>query len=229
MSSERRLFSEDPSQRKLSLPWGRTVEMCWRNLKNRRGRFLLVFLSIAVVVAFFVSTLSYHRLLEELRGRDDVHTRAVLERGGVLSHDPDADRKHRDQMVWLLVLSGMLCFVGVMNTMYMSVTERYREIGTLKCLGALDSFVVRLFLLESVFIGAVGSALGALGGFLLTLFQIGVTLEFGLIGVGQVMRTLAQTAPSAFAGGTALTVLAAIYPTIAAARMKPVDAMRVEV
>ncbi len=229
MSSEHRLFSEDPSQRKLSLPWGRTVEMCWRNLKNRRGRFLLVFLSIAVVVAFFVSTLSYHRLLEELRGRDDVHTRAVLERGGVLSHNPEADRKHRDQMVWLLVLSGMLCFVGVMNTMYMSVTERYREIGTLKCLGALDSFVVRLFLLESVFIGAVGSALGALGGFLLTLFQIGVTLEFGLIGVGHVMRTLAQTAPPAFAGGTALTVLAAIYPTIAAARMKPVDAMRVEV
>ena len=229
MSSDRRLFSEDSSQRKLSLPWGRTVEMCWRNLKNRRGRFLLVFLSIAVVVAFFVSTLSYHRLLEELRGRDDVHTRAVLERGGVLSHDPDADRKHRDQMVWLLVLSGMLCFVGVMNTMYMSVTERYREIGTLKCLGALDSFVVRLFLLESVFIGAVGSALGALGGFLLTLFQIGVTLEFGLIGAGQVMRTLAQTGPPAFAGGTALTVLAAIYPTIAAARMKPVDAMRVEV
>jgi len=90
MSSDRRLFSEDSSQRKLSLPWGRTVEMCWRNLKNRRGRFLLVFLSIAVVVAFFVSTLSYHRLLEELRGRDDVHTRAVLERGGVLSHDPDA-------------------------------------------------------------------------------------------------------------------------------------------
>jgi len=116
-----------------------------------------------------------------------------------------------------------------MNTMYMSVTERYREIGTLKCLGALDSFVVRLFLLESVFIGAVGSALGALGGFLLTLFQIGVTLEFGLIGAGQVMRTLAQTGPPAFAGGTALTVLAAIYPTIAAARMKPVDAMRVEV
>lgn len=229
MSSERRVFSEDLSQRKLSLPWGRTVEMCWRNLKNRRGRFLLVFLSIAVVVAFFVSTLSYHRLLEELRGRDDVHTRAVLERGGVLSHDPDADRKHRDQMVWLLVLSGMLCFVGVMNTMYMSVTERYREIGTLKCLGALDSFVVRLFLLESVFIGAVGSALGALGGFLLTLFQIGVTLEFGLIGVGQVMQTFAQTAPPAFAGGTVLTVLAAIYPTIAAARMKPVDAMRVEV
>ncbi len=222
-------FAEDTSTRKLMLPWSRAIEICWRNVLNRRGRFLLIFISIGVVVAFFVSTLAYQTVLAELRRSEEVPVRAALERANLITHDEDAERNQRDRTIWLLTLSGMLCFVGVCNTMYMSVSERFREIGTLKCLGALDGFIIRLFLIESVFVGVVGSALGAVVGCLLMLLQLMMVLELEYISAGLLFRTLALSVPLAVLSGTALTVMAAVYPTRAAAKMKPVDAMRVEV
>jgi ABC-type antimicrobial peptide transport system permease subunit len=82
---------------------------------------------------------------------------------------------------------------------------------------------------EGFFVGLVGSALGALGGFLLTLAQVGLNIGFDLLSPAAVFGTLAFSLPVAVAGGTALTVLAAVYPTLTAAKMKPVDAMRTEV
>lgn len=207
----------------------RGFKMCWENLKNRRGRFLLVFASIAVVVAFFVNTMAYQRLLFNLRSHADISTKAALERAGLWSNNPDAEKAQHDRMIWLLTLSGMLCFVGVTNTMFMSVTERYREIGTLKCLGALNSFVVRLFLIESLFVGITGSVIGSMAGLLLTLIQAGLAIPFRHLSGAAVFDSLALTVPLAIAGGTLLTMLAAIYPTMEAARMRPVDAMRAEV
>ena len=51
--------------------------------------------------------------------------------------------------------------------MLMSVTERFREIGTMKCLGALDGFIVKLFLIESLFQGMAGTVMGVLLGLVL--------------------------------------------------------------
>jgi len=226
--SQSAIFGEMAAGR-LALPWGRTIEMCWQSLKNRRGRFLLVFISIAVVVALFVSTLSCNSMLRDLRTGADVPTKAALERAGLWSNNPEGDAKQDEQMVLLLVLSGLLCFVGVTNTIFMSVTERYREIGTLKCLGALNSFVVRLFMIESAFIGIVGSLMGMLAGFVLTCIQIGLTVGFYLLPAATIIKALALAGPLSVLGGTLLTLSAAIYPAMVAARMKPVDAMRVEV
>lgn len=223
------MLDRRPARGELVLPWPRTFEMCWKNIRIRLGRFALVFLSLAVVVAFFVSTLTVHGIVNALRGSTDVHTRAVLERAGVLSHHPDAEKTERDQMIWMLALSGMLCFAVVVNTMLMSVTERYREIGTLKCLGAMDRFVVRLFLVESIFVGLVASVFGTLLGFLLSVVQLAVTLELSFLADRATVETLAIATPLGIAGGTLLTVLASVYPTWKAARMRPVDAMRTEI
>jgi putative ABC transport system permease protein len=46
---------------------------------------------------------------------------------------------------WIIILSLLVCVVGIVNAQLMAVTERFREIGTMKCLGALDRFVLRLF------------------------------------------------------------------------------------
>jgi len=117
--------------------------------------------------------------------------------------------------------------VGIANAMLMSVAERYREIGTMKCLGALDSFIIRLFLLESVFQGTAGTAVGVVLGFLLiwgyTWFSYGwVTMQTfpaaGILKYGLL----------AFVLGFGLSVLGAILPALRAAKMQPVDAMRVE-
>ena len=55
----------------------------------------------------------------------------------------------RLQRRWVVGLALLVAFVGIVNAMLMSVTERFREIGTMKCLGALDGFIVKLFVIES--------------------------------------------------------------------------------
>src|SRR5207302_1137563 len=79
------------------------------------------------------------------------------------------------QTRWMLGLALLVAFVGILNAMLMSVTERFREIGTMKCLGALDSFIVKLFLIESLFQGIIGTIVGVMVGLLLALASAAVT------------------------------------------------------
>ena len=58
----------------------------------------------------------------------------------------------------------LICFVDVLNAMLLIATERFHEIGTMKCLVALSSLIIRLFLLESIFQGLVGTTAGILIG-----------------------------------------------------------------
>ena len=227
----RRIFADDGDveSRGVVLPWKRTFHMCWSNVLHRLGRSILSFACITVVIAFFSSSVAYQDILAELSASDDVHTCAVLERAGVVTHDAEQLARQRDQRVWLMSLSGFLCLVGITNTILMSVTERFREIGTLKCLGALDGFIIRLFLVESAFIGLVGSVIGAATGLVLAVVQIGAVLEFSLLSAGNIAAAATSALPVAIATGTVLTILAAVYPTYVAAKMKPVDAMRTEI
>jgi putative ABC transport system permease protein len=211
------------------LPWKRTVEVCWANIRHRMGRCVLTFLCIAVVVAFFASSVTAQLIQGDLMRGADVHVQAVLERAGVFTHDAGSLQRQRDERLWLMSLSAFLCLVGITNTILMSVTERIREIGTLKCLGALDSFVVRLFLVEAVFIGALGSVLGGALGCILGILQTGAVLEFSVLSVAGCLRAGGEGLLLAVGLGTLLTTLAAVYPTYVAAKMKPVEAMRVEV
>lgn len=230
MAANGRIFENlvNGEERRTVLPWRLSLAFCWLNIRNRMGRLSLVLAGIAIVVAFLMSSLTYHNLVSELMKQDNVHTRAILEKAGLFANSAAAVKKQTDQRIWLMALSGILCLVGITNTMLMSVTERIREIGTLKCLGALDRFVVRLFLLESIFVGVIGSIIGALVGYVFTIIQVGLGLEFSTLSADFCLRALLY-APVAVGIGTVLTVLAAIYPTYVAAKMKPVDAMRVEV
>src|SRR5258708_40232753 len=78
----------------------------------------------------------------------------------------------RARQVWLVVMSLIVCSVGSTNSMLMSVTERFREIGTMKCLGALDSFIIKLFLIESLFQGVVGTIIGVMLGLGLSMAEM---------------------------------------------------------
>jgi len=137
--------------------------------------------------------------------------------------------------IWLVSLSLLVCVVGITNAMLMSVTERYREIGTMKCLGALDSFIVKLFLIESSMQGLFGSLIGAVLGFLLAFLRILFTFHVTDQESGESywlalkffpVASLAGWMAIALLTGMLLSVIAAIYPATRAARMAPVDAMR---
>ncbi len=139
-----------------------------------------------------------------------------------------ADPSERVRMIWLVAMSLIVCFVGITNAMLMSVTERYKEIGTMKCLGAYDSFIVRLFFIEAALSGLIAStigwALGLLAIIIVRLFSDGFRV-FTLINWGQAMLMLLM----ALALGTFLSIAATILPARVAAKMPAAAALRVEI
>ena len=148
-------------------------------------------------------------------------------RGHGVALTPAEIAANRTQSRWLLGLALLVAFVGILNAMLMSVTERFREIGTMKCLGALDGFIVKLFLLESLFQGVVGTMIGTALGLGLSLLLAALTYgrpAFANLPWGSIAGSLAVS----FAIGTGLTVLGAVYPAWQAARMQPIEAMRSE-
>jgi ABC-type lipoprotein release transport system permease subunit len=128
---------------------------------------------------------------------------------------------------WIVFLSLLVCVVGIVNAQLMAVTERFREIGTIKCLGALDSFVLRLFIMEAGMQGLVGAGIGSLLGGIASLLN--GLIRFGLVAL-QHISWLAVVKSLLFASaiGCGLSLLGVLYPAIVAARMQPVEAMRVE-
>lgn len=123
---------------------------------------------------------------------------------------------------FLAVMSLALCTVGIANTMLMSVAERYREIGTLKCLGATDAFIAKVFLIEALVVGVVSSLVGAL-------FGAGVAALFGWHAGAALGMFLRASVLFPLLVGVGLTLVASIAPALAAARMQANDALRVEV
>jgi len=128
---------------------------------------------------------------------------------------------------WLAALALLVCFVGIVNAMFMTVQERFREIGTMKCLGALDSFIVKIFLVESAMLGFIGTLIGMFIGFLLSVLR-----QLAVYGVAAwhyaSAGSLLLAAAMAAAVGLLLSTLAAIFPARKAAQMEPVEAMRIE-
>ena len=132
----------------------------------------------------------------------------------------------RVRNIWVITISLLVTVIGVSNALLMSVTERFREIGTMKCLGALSSFIRRIFLIESALIGLSGSLLGGLLGFL-----VAALLYMLTFGPGLVLSALNPLQMLGLYGisllcGLVLSVAAAIYPAQFASRMVPASALR---
>ncbi len=137
-------------------------------------------------------------------------------------------RKDRFRSIWIVVISLLVTVIGIANAMLMSVTERFREIGTMKCLGALSAFIRRIFLFESSLMGFVGGSLGAILGMLFSIVVYAFTYGWGLVGVAAWVQAprLGSFLLGSLLAGIVLSVIAAIYPASVASRMVPADALR---
>jgi ABC-type lipoprotein release transport system permease subunit len=132
--------------------------------------------------------------------------------------------------VLLVILVGIVV-TGIMNTMWIAIRERTREIGTLRAIGMQRRNVVRMFLFESLLLGLVGTAFGALLGVALSALinsaHVKVPLAVQLFLMSEELHLVA--APGSVVRSvillTLVTGLAALYPALRAARLKPVDAM----
>ncbi len=131
--------------------------------------------------------------------------------------------------IWIALISILVTVIGISNALLMSVTERFKEIGTMKCLGALSSFIRWLFLIESALIGFCGSVLGMVAGGVLPILVFGFSFGFQTV-LGQLhYGLLTAAAVGSVAAGTLLAMLAAIYPANFAARMVPATALRTNI
>lgn len=110
--------------------------------------------------------------------------------------------------------------IGIMNIMLVSVTERTREIGVRKALGATYRVIVMQFLIEAVVISLIGGAIGVV-------FGIGASK---LISAATSMKTVISMGPIllSFGFSMAIGLIFGIYPARKAAKLNPIDALHYE-
>ena len=129
-----------------------------------------------------------------------------------------------------------MVFASIMNTMLMSVYERFREIGTIMALGLRRRKILALFALEGMFLGMFGSAFGCLlgGGYTYYLKYNGIDFSrFGSTGFGDLpLGSVIYADINAgivfmfFLIGIVVALISAVYPSVKGARMEPADALR---
>lgn len=207
----------------IELPFIEAIKISFQSLKIRFWRSMITTAGILLGIAFFVAVLAgseINRVMFERQGSQAIVTAIDDVQTGRIS----------PQQIWLITMSLIVCVVGIANSMLMAVTERFREIGTMKCLGALNRFVVELFLLESGFQGLCGAVIGAFIGFisvmLLGLKDYGLDIFLGF--PYYILRVLMYMGIACLLG-MVLAVLGAAGPAYRAAQLPPAEAMRVEV
>lgn len=152
--------------------------------------------------------------------------------GGITVMSPSAMKQQFQQFnvtFNLIVLGSALIalIVGalsVINTMATSVTERVKEIGLKKAIGARTGQVLREYLYEATAIGLLGGALGLGLGSLLVMAINGATVHSGT----QIFAVTGRLALGAVLFATALGAVAGFFPALRAATLNPVDALRTE-
>jgi len=216
-----------PVKRQVVLPLKKSLEIAFKSIRVRFFRSLITTMSLVLAVSFLSFVNVGTDIASGLLATQDPGLRRLLIESGYDIAPGEQTIADSPKQRWIIMLSLLVCVVGIVNAQLMAVTERFREIGTMKCLGALDRFIVELFFLEAGMQGLVGSAIGAVGGGLFALLN--AILCFGFISVSALpwadagLSVLAATAV-----GCLLSLAGVFYPAIVAARMQPVEAMRVE-
>ncbi|MGO9457363.1 MAG: ABC transporter permease [Acidimicrobiales bacterium] len=120
----------------------------------------------------------------------------------------------------IAAISLLVGGIGVMNIMLVSVTERIREIGLRKALGATPRLIRRQFLLEASILGLTGGALGVLIGALGAIFLPSA--------IGDPITLSVPATAGALAVAITIGLVFGVYPASRAARLAPIDALRNE-
>ncbi|WP_207260714.1 FtsX-like permease family protein [Desulfovibrio sp. Huiquan2017] len=213
--------------RLISLPFSKSVEISYKSLKVRFFRSMITVSSLVLAVSFLSFVLVNLNIAEGILlhgGRDAA--RALSQAGFDVDLAQGAVAMSAKER-WIVILSLLVCAVGIVNAQLMSVTERFSEIGVMKCLGALDSMILRLFLLEAGMQGLAGAFAGALLGCLFSLLA-GV-VRFGFAALSSLpLPSMLGSLGLATLAGCGLSLLGVLYPAWLAARMDPIKAIRAE-
>ncbi|MGB3209673.1 MAG: FtsX-like permease family protein [Desulforhopalus sp.] len=214
-------------RRLVAMPLSKSFQMAYQSIRVRFFRSLVTTTSLILAVAFLTFTQAGNDITGGLLASQEPGFIQTLNKIGYDLTPGEIGIASSPKQRWIIFLSLLVCVVGIINAQLMSVTERFREIGTLKCLGALDRFIVRIFVIEATMQGLaggiVGAVLGAVVAFSASIIRFGLS-SASFMPWGEVGATIFY----AICTGTGLSLLGVLYPAIVASRMQPVEAMRVE-
>jgi len=130
-------------------------------------------------------------------------------------------------MLLISSISLLVGGVGIMNTMYTSVLERTREIGIMKAIGARNSDILQIFLIEAGIYGLIGGAVGAFFG--LAISKSAEIIASYYLGTGMFYASMSWwLIIGALAFSFFVGVISGVAPAKHASSLKPVDALRYE-
>ena len=132
----------------------------------------------------------------------------------------DLSNSTNQMLVWIASISLLVGGIGVMNIMLVSVTERTREIGLKKAIGAKKSRILWQFLTEAAVLTSLGGLLGIGLGLVLAKFIASLN---GTISVIRLPADIIEVAFSMVIG-----VVFGLLPSVKAANLNPIDALRYE-
>ncbi|MBO6164009.1 MAG: ABC transporter permease [Lachnospiraceae bacterium] len=132
----------------------------------------------------------------------------------------DLQTSTSQQLLWIASISLLVGGIGVMNIMLVSVTERTREIGLKKAIGAKKSRILWQFLTEAAVLTSLGGILGVVGGIIMARVISRLTTMPTAISV--------PAAAVAVLFSMAIGVIFGFFPAVKAANLNPIDALRHE-
>jgi len=130
-------------------------------------------------------------------------------------------------LIGIATISLLVGGIGIMNTMYTAVLQRTSEIGVMKAIGAKNSDILKLFLIESGFYGLIGGLVGIVIGIVIAKVVVLIASQY----VGEALLK-ADFSPLLIIGSLAFSflvgALSGVLPAVQASKLKPVEALRYE-
>ena len=185
------------------------ILMSWSNMLHQRYASLLQVITISATSAFLtfvICELIYFDTAKNMPGIEYPEGKMV-------------------QLLWVLIISLIVCTISNTTTMILNVHKRYREIGTMKCIGAFDITILLLFLVESMILGISGGIIGFIIGCssstLSAWINYGITFLNKIVVIQMISGSLL-----AFFFVVIISILGSAYPAWRASKMLPIEAMK---
>jgi putative ABC transport system permease protein len=170
---------------------------------------------------------------ENLVSQTAAMARKLLQQGHPKTEDYEVQvprellqQAEREKRIWNLVLGSIAGIsllvggIGIMNIMLATVSERTREIGIRRALGATRGHIVAQFLAESMVLSSVGGLLGIF---------LGVAIPYVVTGMAEIETAISGMAILlAFGTSVGIGIVFGVYPARRAAMMNPIEALRHE-
>ncbi|MBO3762732.1 MAG: ABC transporter permease [Candidatus Brockarchaeota archaeon] len=198
-------------KQEITFPLSEAISFAVESIRRRFSRALITVISIVLGIAFLSALLTITRIVSALSGG--------------LSQTSQGPPLYQ---IWMAAIALLVCGVGIINSMLMSVTERYKEIGTLKTLGAEEIHILELFLIEGALMGLIGGIVGAFGGWLVAFIMYYVQSSSPQL-VLQASLSSIDIVGISIVLSVILSLVSSMVPAYMASKLNPVEALRYEV